>query len=116
MKKIILTILPLLLIVGCSKKEPLNFELLGKKTNGLYVLKSTNEIYSGPVVLLYDDGEKNMEGTLKDGEKDGKWTDWHENGQKKSESIYKQGLEIKKKTYLREIVEIKTERVRLGND
>tara|TARA_B100001245_G_C22625114_1_gene308199 strand:+ start:9 stop:590 length:582 start_codon:yes stop_codon:yes gene_type:complete len=36
-------------------------------------------------------GEKDFEGSYKDGQKDGLWTVWYENGQKKSEGTYKNG-------------------------
>ena len=39
----------------------------------------------------YKDGEKKYEKNYKDGKKDGKWTEWDENGQIKSEATYKDG-------------------------
>ena len=39
----------------------------------------------------YKDGEKKYEKNYKDGNKDGKWTEWHKNGQKKKEENYKDG-------------------------
>jgi antitoxin component YwqK of YwqJK toxin-antitoxin module len=38
------------------------------------------------------------EGTLKDGEQDGKWTHWYENGEKWAEGTFKDG-EMIKETY-----------------
>jgi antitoxin component YwqK of YwqJK toxin-antitoxin module len=38
-------------------------------------------------------------GTIKDGQKDGLWIDWHENGQKKREETFKDGKEISKKSW-----------------
>jgi len=78
-------ILPVLLIVGCSK-EPINYEEMLNEigSDGSYITKDTNEPYSGPVFsFLYENRQKGSEGILKDGWKVGKWTYWHENGQKK---------------------------------
>ena len=41
-------------------------------------------------------GQKRNEGTLKDGEQDGKWTWWYANGQKKKEGTLKDGIQIGK--------------------
>ena len=91
MKKILLTILPLLLIVGCSK-EPINYETTLIERDGVFYTKDTNQPYSGPVFSLYEDGKKKEEGSIKDGKMISrtKW-EWNENGQKKSEVIYKDG-------------------------
>ena len=59
MRKLLLITLPLLLIVGCSKK-PINYE----------------------TTLI---------------ERDGLYTNWYENGQKRFEGIYKYGELISKK-------------------
>ena len=65
MKKILLIVLSLFLIVGCSK-------------NGKYT-------------EYYDNGQKKMEGTWINRKLDGLWTLWHVNGQKYSEATYKAG-------------------------
>ena len=54
MKRLLLIVLPLLLIVGCSK-EPINYENTLIKRDGLY----TN---------WYENGQKRFEGTYEDGE------------------------------------------------
>ena len=89
MKRLLLIVLPLLLIVGCSSPEPINYEETLNERDGVFYTKDTNEPYSGPVFSLYDDGKKNKEGTFKDGKEDGLWTSWYENGQKWRERIYK---------------------------
>jgi len=43
-------------------------------------------------VSWYSNGQKESEGTFKDGLKDRKWTYWYENGQKKEEITYKDGF------------------------
>jgi len=90
MKKILLSILPLLLIVGCSK-EPINYKTSLVKRDGVFYTNDTNELYSGKVFSLYSDGKKKDEGSIKNGELDGLWTEWYTDGQKKSEGTYKDG-------------------------
>ena len=115
MKNIFLIVLPLLLIVGCSK-EPINYEEILVERDGIFYTKDTNKPYSGRVFSLYDDGKKKDEGTFKDGKliwrtewkyhgngqkwfegtfkdgfRDGLFTNWYENGQKKEEYFYDNG-------------------------
>ena len=66
MKKILLTILPLLLIVGCSK-EPINYETTLVERDGVFYTKDTNKPYSGDVFSLDKNGEIEEEKTLKNG-------------------------------------------------
>ena len=89
MKKTLL--ITLLLIVGYSK-EPINGNELVEKDGVMYT-KDTNIPYSGDVFGLYKNGQKEYEGTLKDGELDGKVTEWYENGQKQYEETWKNGKE-----------------------
>ena len=89
MKRLLLIVLPLLLIVGCSSPEPINYEETLNERDGVFYTKDTNKPYSGQVFSLYDDGKKKGEGTLKDGKEDGKWTYFHSNGQKFREGTYK---------------------------
>jgi antitoxin component YwqK of YwqJK toxin-antitoxin module len=94
MKRLLLIVLPLLLIVGCSK-EPINYETTLIQRKGIFYTKDTNKPYSGQVFSLYHDGKKKGEGTLKDGEMISKteW-EWYENGQKKSENILQNGERV----------------------
>jgi hypothetical protein len=49
---------------------------------------------------LYGNGQKQGEGTFKNGKKNGKWTSWHDgNGQKESEGTYKDGELISEKCW-----------------
>ena len=89
MKKTLLIILPLLLILGCSK-EPINENSLLDR-NGVKYQQDSQKPYSGKVFRLYENGEKKLEGSYKDGKEDGVWTYWYENGQKSSEGNYKYG-------------------------
>ena len=67
MKRLLLIVLPLLLIVGCSSPEPINYETTLIERDGIFYTKDTNKPYSGRVFSLYEDGKKKMEGTLEDG-------------------------------------------------
>ena len=98
MKRLLLIVLPLLLIVGCSK-EPINIETTLVERDGVFYTKDTNKPYTGQVFSLYDDGKKKEEGTFKDGKKDGLWTWWYENGQKKTKGTYKDGKQVGKWTW-----------------
>ena len=94
MKRLLLIVL--LLIVGCSK--PVNEETLIEK-GGLKYHPDTKELYSGEVFQNRMGGEKEFEGSYKDGKQDGKWTYWYENGQKESERTYKDGKQDGKWTF-----------------
>ena len=88
MKRLLLIILPLLLIVGCSK-EPIDFEQMLLERDNVYYTKDTNKPYTGNVFSLYDDGKKKSEGAFKDGYYNGEWISWHSNGQKYTEGTFK---------------------------
>ena len=83
-------LLPLLLLIliGCSEPEPLNYGLLVKK-DGVHYRTDTNEIYSGPVFNI--DGKS--EGTLKKGKFHGPFKSYHPNGQLQGEGTFKDGKE-----------------------
>ena len=121
MKHTLLIITALMLVVGCSSPEPINYETTLIIKNGVHYTKDTNKPYSGPVFSLRKDGSKLWEGTLKDGKQDGKWwkkyegkkyvqiifkdgeydgkyTKWYDNGQKSDERTYKNG-ELIEETY-----------------
>ena len=57
----------------------------------LVSLPNHEELYTGQYGSWYEDGQKMMEGTYKEGKHDGLWTTWHENGQKRTEFTYKEG-------------------------
>ena len=88
MKRLLLIVLPLLLIVGCSK--PLDDESLIDR-GGVKYQQDSQKPYSGKVFSLYGNAQKEFEGSYKDGKRDGLRTGWYENGQKKSEGTYKDG-------------------------
>ena len=75
----------LFLIVGCSRliDEP---SLIEK--NGVMYLPQSDKPYSGDVSKSDNFGKTLLKGTYKNGKKDGLWTEWDENGQKKSEGKF----------------------------
>ena len=50
-------------------------------------------------IEYWSNGMMKEEGTLKNGEQDGKWTWWYENGQKWKERTYKDGELISEKCW-----------------
>ena len=105
MKKTLLTILPLLLIVGCSK--PINESTLLKRGELMYEANATKP-FSGKVFELNDNGRIKMKGNHKNGKKDGQWTAWHTTGEKEYENTYKDGSKDGKWTTYNEDGTIKT--------
>jgi|TARA_B100001964_G_scaffold116218_1_gene129507 antitoxin component YwqK of YwqJK toxin-antitoxin module len=75
------------MIFGCSK-EPINNEAL-IEIDGLKYHPNTKKLYSGKVFDLYDNVGKKLDGTFKDGKREGKETYWYPNGQKSSEMTSK---------------------------
>ena len=96
MKRLLLIVLPLLLIVGCSSDPIDGSTLIGK--DGLKYAPASDKPYSGVAVEYYENGQKMEEGTYKDGELDGLWTRWYENGQKQWKGTFKDGKEDGKYT------------------
>jgi len=84
MKRLLLIVLPLLLIVGCSQK-PINLTSL-EEDEGVYY--KNNEGYSGPIFfnssfignIIFAGSYEKGDGYLKDGKRDSLWTTWYENG------------------------------------
>jgi len=60
--------------------------------NFLFKLDKTKNNLEGEKTNYYGSGEKLLEGTYKDGERDGLFTRWYENGNKRVEWNYKDGL------------------------
>ena len=90
MKRLLLIVLPLLLIVGCSKL--ISEETLIDK-DGLKYHPDTKELFSGKVYSNHMGGNKKIEGSYKDGKKDGLLIRWYKNGQKFREGTWKDGKE-----------------------
>ena len=89
MRKSILMITALMLVIGCSS-EPIDVDKLVER-GGLHYDVNSDKPYSGEVVWYYENGQKEGEGTFKDGKLDGLWTYWYEDGQKRGEGTFKNG-------------------------
>ena len=83
----------LILSVGFSQRlsEVIETYDSGNIKSIKYHKKTRDRIEKVKFERYYENGQKEKEGTYKDGEKDGLWTYWNENGQKKSEVTYKDG-------------------------
>ena len=81
MKRLLLIVLPLLIMVGCSKPVPINYEeTLIVRGNGLYYTKDTNKPYSGPVFSLNEVGKYKSKGFIENGVGVEVWTYFDNNG------------------------------------
>ena len=87
MKNYLITSL-LFLSLGFSQKE-YNYNDIIEMNNGLWTEKFSDEPITGKV--YHSTGKIYGETTFKDGKKDGLWTQWDENGQKRFEVTYKDG-------------------------
>ena len=110
MKHTLLIITALMLIVGCSSdketpssqaREPIDSSALVWKGNKPYAPDS-DKPFSGEVVRYYGNGQKELEGSYKNGKPIGKWIRWHDNGQKEEERTYKDGKQDGLHTYWHE--------------
>jgi len=82
MKQTLLIITALMLLVGfTSGQEPIDGSTLLRK-GGLKYAPDSDKPYSGEAVWYYDDGQKRVEGTYKDGEEI-EATRWDRDGNKK---------------------------------
>ena len=61
------------------------------QVGGTYYIRETNQLYSGPYVLYYKNGQKELKVLINDGEEHGLYTRWYDNGQKENEGNYKDG-------------------------
>ena len=99
MKRLLLIVLPLLLIVGCSEVEgqqQLIPNITERYENGgiksiYYYKKTRNKIEVVKYEEYYNYGQMEEESHFKDGERIGLRTWWYANGKKKSEGTYKDG-------------------------
>ena len=68
--------------------------------NGLFYLPNQQKPYSGENLCVYlSNGQYYSQGKIKDGLRDGTWTYWNENGQKKSVATYKDNQIERQKNY-----------------
>ena len=91
MKKLIILLFSVFILMksyGGVFNETICFE-----TDGQNVFSLPNEAdpYTGKYLCKYDNGQKEKEGSYKDGKLDGKWTWWNKKGQKVRLKNYKNG-------------------------
>ena len=68
--------------------------------DGLFYLPNQEKPYSGENLCVYlSNGQYHSQGKIKDGLRDGTWTYWNENGQKKSVATYKDNQIERQKNY-----------------
>ena len=104
----------LISLFGLSQST-LPFSDLTKNTSGKYIVKSTLQVYSGKTYEKYDNNRVGMTGELKDGEFVGLWTWWYEDGAKKRQTNYKNGVKDGSwLTYDEEGILLKKEKYRKG--
>ena len=89
-KKFLVSLLPLLAILGCfqTSKEYTEDDLNFNEETETYSVKFSDEIPNGDFFQIFGD-KKIFMGKIKNGKKDGLWTEWHKNGQKPVERPYK---------------------------
>ena len=99
MKRLLLIVLPLLLIVGCSEVEgqqQLIPQITETYKNGnvksiTYHKKTQNGIELVKGEGYYENGQKQGEGDFKNGKPDGLIKGWYESGKKEYERTFKDG-------------------------
>ena len=76
-----------------DSETPFTGIVVAKHENGQKALEGTSKDgkREGLATEWYEDGQKKVEATYKDGKREGLWTSWYENGQKKAETIFKDG-------------------------
>ena len=80
----------LILLVGCStSQKEYDINNINYRYDG-YIKKFSDEKVNGKVFQMIDDIQVPL-GKMKNGKKDGLWTGWDDNGQKRSKGTYKDG-------------------------
>ena len=97
----ILSLIGVVLVVGCGGGEPRDMETLQeleprdmgtlRGVDGLYLNPEDGQPYSGPV--FGENMGKRMTGSLRDGKWDGPFESYHDNGQFRRKGTYKDGVE-----------------------
>ena len=88
--KRILSLVGVVLVVGCGGPEPRDMGTL-RGVDGLYLNPEDGQPYSGPV--FGENNGKRMTGYLRDGKWDGPFESYHENGQLRRRGTYRDGVE-----------------------
>lgn len=89
MKKYLYLLALSLLFISCGEKEIDRSKLQEK--NGIFYEVNQQKPFTGKATYKYPDGELILEETYKDGQKDGPFKSYFENGQPEFEITYKDG-------------------------
>ncbi|MFP6883918.1 MAG: hypothetical protein VCA40_05770 [Roseibacillus sp.] len=119
MKRLLL-LFAALLVAGCGEKaasdsaikeaieEAVELRLLQDR-NGLRYQVNESEPYSGWAKWMYVSGQVWAPAQFKDGKRDGLATEWYKNGQKQTETTYKDGEPVSQKSWPSKGEEVETE-------
>jgi antitoxin component YwqK of YwqJK toxin-antitoxin module len=81
-----------ILTIGCGEKKSDGVNLdEWEVREGVVYLKNSDSPYTGKYFEFHDNGQKKSEENYKDGKSDGLSVTWHENGQKEGEINFKDG-------------------------
>ncbi len=79
------------MLLSCSKEQFVDTSML-QLSNGLFYLKSTDQLFSGAALSFYENGQKKSEQHVQDGVLSGLTKNWYPNGNIKSEENFKDNL------------------------
>ena len=88
-------------------KEAVDFDSLEER-DGLYYQTNESEPYSGWAKWMYVSGQVWAPAQFKDGKRDGLATEWYKNGQKQTETTYKDGEPVSQKSWNSKGEEVET--------
>jgi antitoxin component YwqK of YwqJK toxin-antitoxin module len=91
LKQIIVLLVMIIVSYGCGRSQKEITTLQLQERNGLFYKENSETPYTGLLVEYYPNGQKEKEGTYKDGKPEGPATSWYESGQKQMEGTYKDG-------------------------
>jgi D-serine dehydratase len=103
MKKVVYIVLSFLLLTGCTGLKEVKVEKVVthlQNRHGIKYEPSTEVGFTGVYVEEYINGQKKVEKHYKDGEEDGLWTEWDEDGNIISTKTYKNGTLVQQTSVL----------------
>ena len=90
--KILISFLGLLLLfVSCAEKEVSDDKIQNEIDYFFIYVGDEENPYTGKIIAKYENGDKKWEVNYKNGIKEGIQTDWYANGEKMLEGMYKNG-------------------------
>ena len=89
LRKEVLSLIGVVLVVGCGGLEPRDMGTL-QEVDGVVIDPVDGQPYSGPVFRMRRDGSR-ITGSLKDGELDGPYEEYYENGPLRIKGTFKDG-------------------------